>query len=177
MGGSRKALILVSFLVAAAGCERPAQPPQQHAELRRLNSSGIKITPQVIDSSPLRFEEISVSVVGPNNSTLGARSNWHFTDSSEQVHEFLKSKVTTARPELAQGLAMGLVLRSSYFNESGVATGTDDLVIKIGAETNKGNVTFKTLGVGGRVARIDVEIKEILWQSQGQETNVLIKRE
>jgi hypothetical protein len=169
-------LVLAGVLALAAGCERPAQPPQQHSELRRINAASTKPIPQVVDGSPLRFGEIGVSVVGPNNSTLGARADWQLTDLPEKVQEFFRSKVTTTRPELVEGQATGMALRCHYFDEGGVATGTDSLDIKI-AQGSKGRVTFKNLGVGGRVSRIDVELEAIVWQSQDRETTVPVKRE
>jgi hypothetical protein len=169
-------VLFTGCLAAAAGCERPAQPAQQHDELRRINSASSKPTPRVVDDSPLHFGEVGISVVGPNNSTLGARSDWELTDTPEKLQEFLRSKVVKARPEIGTGQATGVVLRCSYFDESGAATGSDSLDIKI-ANASKGHVTFGNLGVGGRVSRIDVELEAIMWQSQGQETNVAVKRE
>jgi hypothetical protein len=169
-------VLLAGFVAAAAGCERPAQPPQQHDELSRINSAGSKPTPQVVDGSPLRFGEVSVAVVGPNNSTLGAGADWELTDTPEKLQEFLRSRVMKARPEIGAGQATGLVLRCNYFDESGGATGTDNLEIKI-TQASKGYVRFRNLGVGGRVFRIDVELEAIVWQAQGQETTVAVKRE
>jgi hypothetical protein len=166
-------LFLAVFVVAAAGCERPAQPPQQHAELRRINGSVIKLVPQVVDGSLIRVGEVSISVVGPNNSTLGAGAEWQMTDSPEKVREWLRSKANVTS---AEAQAKRLVFRCSYFDEQGVATGTDDVEIKL-AEANKGRMRFKNLGLAGRVVRMDVELVTVVWQSQGQEIEVVVKPE
>ena len=169
-------LVLVAFLVLPAGCgERPAQPAQQHDELRRINSAS-KPTPQVVDDSPIRFRKIGVVVVGPTNSTLGANAHWQLTDTPEKVQEYFRSRVTTGRPELGEGQATGLVLRCAYFDEGGSATGTDSVQVEI-AEAGNSSVRFQNLGVGGRVSRIDVELEAVVWQSEGKETTVPVEHE
>ena len=176
IGSTTPTLVLAGLLGLAAGCERPAQPAQQHAELKRINNAGSRPMPNVVDGAPLRFGEIGISVVGPNNSTLGARADWQVTDTPEKMQEFLRAKVTKARPELVEGRAVDLTLRCSYFDEDGGATGTDSLDLNI-AEASKGRVRFKNLGVGGRVSRIDIELEAIVWQSQGHKVNVPVKRD
>jgi hypothetical protein len=168
--------LLAALFVTTTGCERPAQPAQQHAELRRL-SSGSRPTPKVVDGARLRFDGLGVSVVGPNNATLGAGANWQVTESPAKLQQWLKSKATKARPDLGEGKATSVVLRATYFDENDKPTGSDDVEILLADTTDKGNGRFPTLGTDGRVARIDVEVTTIVWQSGDKATSVTIKGE
>jgi hypothetical protein len=103
MSGHRWAWAVVGFGLLV-GCEQPAQPRQQHRELRRINSEGVYLVPRVTDKSPIRFGHASVEVVGPNNSTLGSRSSWEPTVPAEAfVKHFLPEVAKASSSRRARG--------------------------------------------------------------------------
>jgi hypothetical protein len=168
--------LFVLLAVVVTGCEQPAQPPAQHAELRRIDKLADKPTPRIVGELPVRFEPITVSVVGPNNSTLGARSNWTPIENPETFQAFLLATVRKTNPESKPGKVTDFALRCSYFDESGVPTGSEQVDTHIGWAGN-GQLQFTSLGVGGKVARIDVELTEVVWESDGQSTRFRVNRQ
>ena len=167
-------LLPAGLLAVLGGCEKPAQPAQQHAELSRIDQSGAPVTPRIVDGSPITFDRIRVSVVGPNNSTLGARTDWRLTLGPDKGQEYFRTRLVKSRPKLGDGEAVGLVLRCRYFDETGAATGTESLRFP---RVASGNATFKDLGVNGRVARVDVEIEAIVWKSNDVEETIPVADE
>ncbi len=166
MSGLRWTLAVVGFGLLA-GCEQPAQPRQQHRELRRINSEGVYIVPRVTDTSPIRFGHASVEVVGPNNSTLGSRSSWEPTVPPEAfVKHFL--------PEVGEAQLRKLVFRCRYFDENGAPTGSDDVESAFPKDSTeyKGRIQFKSLGINGSVARIDVEVVKVVFLVGGDEREI-----
>ena len=143
------------------GCEQPAQPRQQHRELRRINSSGVYIVPRVTDGSPIRFGHASIEVVGPNNSTLGSRSSWEPTVPTDAFVERLLGPQPKGDPPR---VLRKVVFRCRYFDESGAATGTDDVESTFPRDATgyKGRIQFESLGVNGPVNRIDVEVLTVV---------------
>ncbi|MBA3765913.1 MAG: hypothetical protein H0W99_02780 [Acidobacteria bacterium] len=170
----RQLLCYLSLLLALSGCERPAQPPQQYTELHQINQEHRKLIPQVVDDLPVRFSEIMISVVGPNNSTLGARADWELTEGLEKLQAYLKKRVALVRSDLTDGGATGVTLRCNYLDQSGKPSGTDAINIKLN-QSRKENITFQNLGVSGAVFRVEVGLDSVIWESQGQEINVLVK--
>jgi hypothetical protein len=166
MSGLRWTWAMIGFGLLA-GCEQPAQPRQQHRELRRINSEGVYIVPRVTDKTPIRFGHASVEVVGPNNSTLGSRSSWEPTVPAEAfVKHFL--------PEEGKAQLSKIVLRCRYFDENGAPTGSDDVASSFHKEAPeyRGRIQFASLGVNGPVARIDVEVVKVVYLLGGEEREV-----
>ncbi|MBA3255992.1 MAG: hypothetical protein H0T64_05005, partial [Pyrinomonadaceae bacterium] len=114
-----------------------------------------------------------ISVVGPNNSTLGARADWELTEGLEKLQAYLKKRVALVRSDLTDGGATGVTLRCNYLDQSGKPSGTDAINIKLN-QSRKENITFQNLGVSGAVFRVEVGLDSVIWESQGQEINVLV---
>ncbi|HVK12149.1 MAG TPA: hypothetical protein VM597_25580 [Gemmataceae bacterium] len=162
---------LVVGLGLLAGCEQPAQPRQQHRELRRMNTEGVYIVPRVTDGSPVRFGHASIEVVGPNNSTLGSRSSWEPTLPAEGFVRHLVGRAAGTGPTDSPERLTKLVFRCRYFDEDGAATGSDDVDSRFpkDAPEYRGRIQFTSLGIQGRVARIDVEVVKVGYVADGTE--------
>jgi hypothetical protein len=174
----------MSILCIIVGCERPAQPMQQYDELKRLSKMHSKIRPTASEETCIQFNEIYISVVGPNNSTLGAAANWELLFAESKVQKLLRDQVLKVRPELGEGEATSIVLLCRYFDSSRAGTGEDSVEVQLFQNNpsgppiplQKGNVRFKSLGIGGQVAWIEVELEAIGWQTKDRQTRVDLKR-
>jgi hypothetical protein len=164
-------VLLLPFLLGGGCLETPAQPRQQNAELRQISREQRAVTLRVVGDLPVRFGAIRVSVVGPNNSTLGARASWEPADGPESLREHLRARVAAARPDLDGGRPVKLVLRCDYFDADGTPTGSETLTEEL-TESGRGRVTFRNLGVNGPVHRVDVTPEAVVWESQGREETV-----